>query len=162
MALYLLIGAGVLFLDQATKWLVQTRMVPFQSLHWIDGVLSLTYVKNYGAAFGVLYYQTFLLIGVTLVLFAVLWINRRRWFRQPFLFRIGMTVALGGAIGNFSDRVRLGYVVDFLDLPHWPVFNIADAAIVSGCALIVYSLLREELKKDGHRKQLPEEFRGGE
>lgn len=160
---YLLIAGAVLVLDQVTKWLVQASMAPFQSIRWVDGVFSLTYVKNYGAAFGILYYQTFLLIGITLALFAVIWVNRRQFHLQSRIFRLGLALALGGAAGNFLDRVRLGYVVDFLDLQYWPVFNLADTGIVIGVALIIYALLREDFaKKAGRREQLPEEYRGGD
>ena len=116
--------------------------------------------RNFGAAFGILQSQTFLFIGLTLVVIVSVWVNRRRLPDYPRLFQIGLAIALGGALGNFSDRLRLGYVVDFIDLNFWPVFNIADMAIVSGVLLIIWGIYLKDRKDKASETPEPESQSG--
>jgi signal peptidase II len=138
-------------LDQATKLMVQAKMLPMQSIHLINGWVSLTYVTNYGAAFGILQSQTLLLVAVTLAVIVMVWVNRRKTSSYSRIIQIGLSVALGGAIGNLIDRVRLHYVIDFFDFYVWPIFNVADVAIVTGVCLIVLGMFRKEFKKKSNR-----------
>jgi signal peptidase II len=136
--------------DQAVKLWVMEKLVPLQSFVLIRGLVSITYVLNYGAAFGIMYARTYLLLAITAGTFVYAWIKRHEVRKYPQMFQIGIAVALGGALGNFVDRFRLGYVVDFLDFYIWPVFNIADVAIVVGVGLVIAGLINQEmrLKKD--------------
>ena len=143
---YYYLAVLIVAVDQLIKWIVQTRMEPYQSLGIWGNWLAITYTRNFGAAFGILQSQTFLFIGLTLVVIVSVWVNRRRLPDYPRLFQIGLAIALGGALGNFSDRLRLGYVVDFIDLNFWPVFNIADMAIVSGVLLIIWGIYLKDRK----------------
>ena len=129
-------------LDQWLKMIVQTRLTPFQDLRLLNGLLSITYVKNPGAAFSLFQSQTLLLILISMGVFIVVWFNRRQLATSPRILQIGLAIALGGALGNFIDRIRLGYVVDFVDLHFWPVFNVADAGIFVGVGLTILGLLR--------------------
>lgn len=143
---YLFLAAAVLILDQATKLIVQGQMSPFQNIPLIPDYLALHYTMNYGAAFSMLWSQRWLLILITLAVFAVVWAKRKLLAQYPQRSRIGMAVALGGALGNLTDRIRLGYVVDFIYLHFrsvfgWPVFNVADMAIVAGVGLIIWGIL---------------------
>jgi signal peptidase II len=131
----------VVILDQISKLLIQIRMTPLQSIDLFNGIVSITYARNSGAAFSILQSQAIFLSIITVAVFLVIWLNRRQMLNYPRIFQVGIAVALGGALGNFVDRIRLGYVVDFIDLHFWPVFNIADMAIVSGVGLIVWGLL---------------------
>jgi signal peptidase II len=142
--------------DQAVKFWVMAQMIPLQSFVLIPGLVSVTYVLNYGAAFGIMYAKTYLLLAITAGTFVYAWIHRHEVSKYPQMFQIGIAVALGGALGNFLDRVRLGYVVDFLDFYVWPVFNIADIAIVIGVGLVVAGLVRQEMQLKKEQAQ-PEE-----
>lgn len=138
----LLIGAAVLVLDQASKWLVLTRLTPGEGVEVIPGLFRLTLTRNAGAAFGLLPHRAGLLVAVAVLLLAGvlyhLW--RSKGVRGPVA--VGLGLALGGAGGNLVDRLRWGAVVDFLDFRVWPVFNLADVALVVGGALLVWDALR--------------------
>lgn len=137
---YYLLALLVVVTDQLLKVIIALKLEPFQSVWVFKNVLSITYVRNYGAAFGILQSQTLLLITLTLVVILFVWVNRNKLSGYPKVFQLGLALALGGAFGNLVDRVRLGYVIDFLDLQLWPVFNFADIAIVGGVGLIIIGL----------------------
>jgi signal peptidase II len=133
--------ALVIAIDQAAKAVIEAHLVPGQDVD-VLGPLGLTLSHNRGVAFGLaggagapLVLVTLVALGVVLYLFA----------RNPI--RPGMWVATGllagGAIGNLSDRVRAGAVTDFVDLPPWPPFNLADIAITAGVLLLVFLYLRD-------------------
>lgn len=139
------LGALAVFAaDQATKWMARTYLplFPDQSIPVLGDLLRLTYVQNRGAAFGVLQDQNMLFIVVSGVVIAVI-VGSYRYspVRSPLL-SLALGLQLGGAIGNLVDRLRLGYVVDFLDVSIWPVFNVADSAIVIGVGILALHLLR--------------------
>lgn len=137
----LLLALVVMAADQAAKYYIQTHMTPGMSIPVINNVFHITYVLNPGAAFGILQHRTwfFVLIAVLLFAAAVYYYPRipagYRWLR------LGMGLLLGGAAGNVIDRLQTGYVVDFFDFRIWPVFNVADTAIVVGVGLIIYSII---------------------
>lgn len=130
----------VVFLDQATKFWIQSRMVTGESLPVIAGFFHITYVLNAGAAFGILENKTWFFIGVALLLVGgMVYIYPRLPADKPLL-RLGAGLLTGGAIGNLIDRIRIGSVVDFFDFRIWPVFNIADICIVCGVGCLIYVL----------------------
>jgi signal peptidase II len=131
----------VCLIDQAAKFYVQNNFTPFQSSPLFNGWLSLTYVSNYGAAFGIMQSQTLILAMVALAALAYVWLKRREIRFYSLWVQIGIAVALGGALGNCLDRLRQGYVVDFIDLHYWPVFNIADIAILGGVGAVAIGML---------------------
>lgn len=138
---YILIPLAVIALDQFTKWLTVAYLKPVGDIPLIQDVLHLEYVENRGAAFGSLQGQMVVFYLTTVVMMALMiWVLYRNWVRGNF----GRTVVLcliGGTLGNFIDRVRLGYVVDMISftLIDFPVFNVADIFITCGCAaLFVY------------------------
>ncbi len=147
---YFYLSLLLILFDQASKWLVQTRMFPMQSIDVIRGLFSITYATNYGAAFGILQSQTLLLIAISLGVIVTVWINRRKMNEYPRVMQVGLAVALGGAVGNLIDRIRLGFVVDFLNFYLWPIFNVADMAIVIGVGFILWGIF---LKDRPNRKQ---------
>ncbi|WP_027340315.1 signal peptidase II [Halonatronum saccharophilum] len=126
-----------LVLDQLTKYLILTNFVLHQSMPIIENIFHLTYVRNEGAAFGILQGQRTFFILVTMLVIGLLIYFYRQLPLNSFWNRLALGLALGGAIGNLIDRIRLGYVIDFFDFRVWPVFNIADSAIV--IAVIIYS-----------------------
>ncbi len=105
-------------------------------ISWFGGLVRLDYTVNSGAAFGILQARGLVFILVAVIVSVGIIISYRRVVVSPLLVRIGLGLVLGGAIGNLVDRMRLGYVVDFIDLGWWPVFNLADSSIVIGVLLL--------------------------
>ncbi len=142
--------ALVVLADQAVKFLV-VRMLPvYDSVTVIPHVLDLTYVRNTGVAFGLLNNSTLPFKGVittTLALAALggIALYARQLQAHERLARLGLMLILGGAFGNIIDRLRLGYVIDFVDAYwrdwHFWAFNVADAAITVGAILVFFDLL---------------------
>ena len=132
---------GVVTLDQFTKAMVMKSMVPGQSIPIVQDIFHLTYVLNPGAAFGILSNQrAFLLItGAVLILATAYFYPLLK--KSDACMQFGATAILSGAVANLIDRVQTGYVVDFFDFRIWPVFNVADIAIVVGMGFMIYALL---------------------
>ena len=127
--------------DQLTKLWAIARLKPIGSIQVIPGLFSLTYVENQGAAWGMLAGKQVLLIGFSIItLCFLLW--RHKHIFGPLRFgHVTMALLTGGILGNLIDRIRLSYVVDFLDFywrhHHFPAFNIADSAICCGVFLFI-------------------------
>lgn len=146
------VAVFIVVLDQTTKPLVRARLAVFETLPVVPGFLNLTHVRNTGAAFGLLNRVDFPFKTAALVSLAVLALVSIAVYAMSLppgqrLARLGLAVVLGGAVGNLIDRVRTGYVLDFVDVYwrnyHFWAFNVADAAITIGVALIVLDLLVE-------------------
>jgi signal peptidase II len=144
----LFLSLAVVIIDQLVKYYVQNHMTPGMSIPVIENVFHITYILNPGAAFGILKHQTAFFIGVALILFIVLIYAYPRIPQHYRMLRFGIGLQLGGAVGNVIDRIKTGYVVDFFDFRIWPIFNIADIAIVCGVGLIVYTILFPPGQKD--------------
>ena len=132
---------GIVVLDQFTKMLVMRSMVPGQSIPIFQDVFHLTYVLNPGAAFGIFSNQRmFLLVtGVVLILATAYFYPLLK--KSDIFLQFGATAILSGAVANLIDRAQTGYVVDFFDFRIWPVFNVADIAIVAGMGCMIYAIL---------------------
>lgn len=131
---------GVVALDQITKATVMRLMVPGQSIPILQDIFHVTYVLNPGAAFGMLSNQRmFLLITSAILILATAYFYPLLKKSETCL-RLGATSILSGAVANLIDRAQTGYVVDFFDFRVWPVFNIADIAIVAGMGFMIYSI----------------------
>ncbi len=138
----------VLAIDQLSKLWVVNNFTPGESRALLGQVLSLTYVQNQGAAFGILPGRSWLFfICALLVILILVVLNSSQ--RQPAGLQVIFGLIMAGAVGNLLDRLRLNYVVDFFDLGWWPVFNVADMAIVCGAILLALKLLWDE--KGEHR-----------
>lgn len=132
-----IILAIALGLDQLTKWLVTSNLEWGESLP-AEGFIRITFVQNTGSAFGL--FQGYGVVLSIIAFFAVavmLFLYRSAPALSVFM-RIALGLQMGGAIGNLIDRLRLGYVVDFIDIGPWPVFNIADSSIVVGIAVLAW------------------------
>ena len=129
----------VLAVDQSSKISVATNMGFGQSLPEA-GFFRLTYVTNSGMAFGLFPHYTPIPTIATLLGIIVLFAFYRTRAARNRLLRISLGLQMGGAIGNLVDRIRLGYVIDFIDVGDWPVFNIADSAIVIGLTILAYTI----------------------
>src|SRR5262249_6817821 len=148
---YFLLMAGVVVLDQITKGLVVRAMELHEYRSIVDGLLSLSHVQNRGAAFGILSdadlpYQAALFSTLSFVALLAIAVYAYRLPLQSRRPQIALALVLGGAVGNLLDRVRLGYVVDFIHVywrqHQWPDFNVADSAITVGVALLILDILR--------------------
>lgn len=131
----------ILSLDQLTKFAISRNLSFLQSVPVIPRVFHLTLVANRGAAFGILKNQTLLFISTSLLAVVLIFFALRD-NRQKGLYSFSLSLILGGALGNLIDRLRFGYVIDFLDFRVWPVFNIADSAITVGAIVLGWSLLK--------------------
>ena len=141
---FYLIAFSVLALDQAVKLLVLTTLRIGHETPILGSLISLNLRHNYGAAWGLMAAHTRWLTCIAVVLVVVLLAGGRWAPRMPGHLRTGLPLLLGGALGNLADRLRFGYVVEFIDLHFWPVFNLADIAIVAAAAVICYHVISEE------------------
>ena len=144
---FLWISIIAIILDQWSKQAIISAFVEYESVQILP-FFNLTYVKNFGAAFSILYdaggWQRYFLSAVAFIVSAIiLWWLYRSPKRQNLL-PIAFAFILGGAIGNLIDRVLYGYVIDFLDFYyktyHWPAFNVADSSIFIGAALLIIDM----------------------
>ncbi len=149
-----IISVVILALDQATKLYVDANFRLHESMPVIRGFFNLTYVRNKGAAFGILADNAvripfFITVSIVAMLGILWYIRRIRNDQKLAVFSLSLVFA--GAFGNLIDRVRLGEVIDFLDVfwqrYHWPAFNVADSAITVGVTLLFIDMWREERKK---------------
>jgi signal peptidase II len=145
-----LIAAAIVVLDQVVKMLVRSRMELFESRTLIPGVLSLTRVHNTGAAFGMLNGADFPYKTLVVGLIATAALSGLAMYAATLdagqrLSRLGLALIIGGAAGNLIDRIAYGYVLDFVDAYygnwHFWAFNVADAAISVGVALMILDIL---------------------
>ena len=148
---YLLVMVAVVLLDQAAKAVVVRTLALHEYVPLVDGLLSLSHVRNRGAAFGLLSdwnvpYQAVLLSALSVFALLAIALYFLRLPAAARLPRLALALVLGGAVGNLIDRVRLGYVVDFVHAywrqHQWPDFNVADSAITVGVTLLVLDILR--------------------
>ncbi|MDF2840946.1 MAG: Lipoprotein signal peptidase [Clostridia bacterium] len=134
--------AAVIGLDQFTKYLTLTKLMPIQNYSVIPGFLEFTYVENYGIAFGMFQNKTlFFIIAISIIAAFVLTLIFKMVKKHVF-FTICLSLIFGGAIGNLIDRIRLGFVVDFIHFSFFPpVFNIADSGVVVGAIALGIAIM---------------------
>ncbi|MCZ6694992.1 MAG: signal peptidase II [Acidobacteria bacterium] len=142
----------VLGLDQLTKALITAGMAAYSSVVVIPGLFQLTLVWNRGGLFGLCRslpnpYRTVLFTAVPALAIGIILLFQYRTSLADRVAQTGLALILGGAVGNLTDRLRLGHVIDFLDVfvgeYHWPAFNVADSAICVGVALLLIDLIRK-------------------
>ena len=138
---YLILFLLVLVADQYTKLAIQQDFILGQSVPVLAGIFNLTYVQNTGGAFGIMRNSTnlFIVISIVVILFIIYFLIKEE--KKDVYVQVIFSLVLGGAISNLIDRLRLGYVVDFIDFQVWPVFNIADAAITVGMVLLFVRII---------------------
>ena len=146
----LFIVLPILIIDQLTKFIVLKNFQPGESLPIIKNIFHISLVLNKGVAFGVFSEQgaEFIwIIYVCAIIITFILISYKKFFRKGRSTQVFLSLILAGAIGNLIDRVRFGYVIDFLDFRIWPVFNIADSAITIGTILLALQILRHKPKR---------------
>jgi signal peptidase II len=161
--LFLAIAGVVILLDQLTKsWIIATLRL-HEGFAVVDGFFNIIHVRNPGAAFGFLAgaspaFRSVFFVVVTLAAILLILRYLRHYLQQTGIEKLSvvfsLALILAGAVGNLIDRLRFGEVVDFLDVyigtTHWPAFNVADASISTGAAILVIALfVRKEEKRNG-------------
>ena len=145
------LAVAVVVLDQVTKAVVRRRFRLYESLDIIPGLLSLVHGRNRGMAFGFLSAgglpaQAVVLAVLSAGVLLLVIVHWRRLGEGPTLLRVALALVAGGAVGNLIDRVRYGYVTDFVHVYwrryEWPDFNVADSAITIGIVLLLVDALR--------------------
>ncbi len=137
---------ALLLLDRLSKYYINNNFVLGESEIILEGVLQFTYVRNTGIAFGLLAGRGWILILLQAFVIVLLLILKLRFFPSEMLINLCFAVLLAGAVSNLLDRILYGYVIDFLDIGIWPVFNLADVFIVAGAAGLIILVLREEFR----------------
>jgi len=146
-ALLWTVAATVLLADQIAKAAIVRNMpvgMPWNPVPFLRPFVNITYVVNSGAAFGMLPNQGLFFTVVAIVVAAAILYYGRRIPDHQWWLSVSLGMQLGGALGNLTDRLHYGYVIDFVEVRHWPVFNLADSAIVVGVIILAYHLWREE------------------
>jgi signal peptidase II len=151
--LFLIIAALVIALDQISKLWVSSHLGLYKTVP-VVGCLSLTHVRNTGSAFGFFANQAFLLTLVAIVGLVTILLFYRYLSRSNILGISALGLVFGGALGNLIDRLRFGYVTDFVDVRlwrdfHWPAFNVADSAITVGSIMLAIFIFFTLRKGDG-------------
>ncbi|MFD2443449.1 signal peptidase II [Bacillus sp. CGMCC 1.16607] len=145
---YYIIALFVILLDQLTKWLIVKNMELGESIAIIEDFLYITSHRNRGAAWGILQGQMWFFYIITVVVIIGIIYYIQKLAKEKKLFGISLGLMLGGAIGNFIDRVLRKEVVDFVNTYifnyDFPVFNVADAALCVGVGLLMVQMVREE------------------
>ncbi len=137
---------GVLLLDQLTKALIVANLARGQTLPIVNGYWHITYIRNPGGAFGLMPRNQvfFLIASFAVIALIVVYAALRR--PEGRLAEIAFGLILGGTAGNLIDRLRYGEVIDWLDFRVWPVFNVADMALVTGLVLLAWLIMRADTK----------------
>ena len=151
------IAAVVIAADRYTKNLARTYLPLHRSwnpIAWLDPIVTLTHIRNTGAAFGL-----FPNLGIVFVLVAVavvvaIAVYYRQLATASWVLQLALGLQLGGAAGNMIDRIIYGYVIDFIDFRVWPVFNIADSSLVVGTILLAYYALFVDRPREGDKARV--------
>ena len=157
----LLIAGIVVVLDRVTKNIVLAAMTEGESVTVLPGVLRWTYIENSGAAFGMLkdhrwVFLVFSVIMIAAVFGYIVWKYPVKKQPVEWLELISLSAIVGGGIGNMIDRIMRGSVVDFVDVicfPFWKfIFNVADMFVTCGCFLLIFTLIRSEMREAKKRR----------
>ena len=152
--LVLVIVSTVVLLDQVTKEIMIREIGPNaerSAIEIIPGVVDFRFVRNTGSAFGMFQGQSAILAVLAIGAISLLALYFLREARENQLVAAAIGLQMGGAIGNVIDRFRHGYVVDFIDFPRFPTFNVADSSITIGVVLLMYAVLFRDYQQSGGR-----------
>lgn len=138
--------AALIGLDQLVKWWTVETIALHEVKPFLPNIMSLTYLRNYGAAYSILQNQQWLFTIVTLVVMSALTWYFVKNINGSLLTLFSLSLMIAGGLGNFIDRLRLGYVVDMfhLDFINFPVFNVADICLTVGVGILFICLMKEE------------------
>lgn len=162
MWIWIVVIVASVFADQLTKQLVVNFLDREEPFDVIEGVFRFSYVENRGAAFGMLDDHRWVFMIVSTLAIVGIIFYMWKFCRDSKLLCLGLSLIVGGGIGNMIDRIFLGYVIDFLDFCAFPnlwmwVFNVADAFVCVGAAIVVLSLLIDIVKDSKKKAELKTE-----
>ncbi len=152
--IYLAIILGVMVLDRAVKIYISSSMEPGGTIPVIENIFHITYIRNEGAAFSMLQGHPLLLIifpAVVLCIGIIFILVKKNDFNRVFMTSLSLIV--GGGLGNLTDRMAQGYVVDMFDFRVFPVFNVADIAVCVGCGLLMLYMVRYSGTENGNGRK---------
>ncbi len=139
---YFITAGLILVIDRLSKFLVMVKMAEGESIPVLAPILYITYVRNKGAAFGFFQGRVIFLSAVAVLCLLFIFTQWKKIMSKGAMVRWGVIISLVGAIGNLIDRLRWGAVIDFIDVRFFPpIFNVADAAIVMGVALLIWEVV---------------------
>ena len=146
---FVFLGTILVLFDQIIKLCIENSMDLNESFVAVLGILRITHLQNYGAAFSIMSGQTLLLSLVALIIIFVLILFIIKKKIKDLIYLISITMIISGGLGNLIDRIFRGYVVDYLDTIFWPmedfaVFNFADCLVVVGCAILISKIMFNE------------------
>ncbi|ASZ07680.1 lipoprotein signal peptidase [Enterococcus thailandicus] len=148
LVIYWIMSGALIAIDQWVKWWITSNLALGETQSIIPGVLSLNHIRNTGAAWSMLEGKMWFFTVVTIVaVVAIVYLMIKNRQTASRWFMTGLALILAGAIGNFIDRVRLGYVVDMFqtDFMNFPIFNVADISLVCGViCILIYIILDEK------------------
>ncbi|WP_345238798.1 signal peptidase II [Pontibacillus salipaludis] len=148
---YYVLAIVIILIDQLTKWIIDTQMKLLESIPVIEDVFYITSHRNKGAAWGMLEGQFWFFYIITAFVIAFVIYYIQKYTKDNPLLGISLGLILGGAVGNFIDRIFRKEVVDFLDVYigsyDFPIFNVADSALVVGVGLVFIATILDERKK---------------
>lgn len=152
--IYFILVAAIIALDRVVKYFISSGMNPGDTIPVIENVFHITYIQNTGAAFSMMEGQRSFLVLFPLVVIVIgliiLFLKRKTW--HPLL-NVAIAMVCAGGIGNFIDRLAIGYVVDMFDFRVFPVFNVADIFVCVGCGLILIYVLFIDGKDNRKKKK---------
>lgn len=156
--IYYLLALLTILIDQFTKWLVLTNMEVKESISIIDNFLYITSHRNSGAAWGILAGQMVFFYMITVIVIAMIVYYIQKYAKTNRWLGVGLGLVLGGAIGNFIDRIMYQEVVDFIDVYFgsysYPIFNLADSALVIGVIIIGIIIVKDEFGKGAKKNDV--------
>jgi signal peptidase II len=156
-ALFIITVLVIFVLDQLTKYWVNGFLPLHESIPVLEGFFHLTHVRNPGAAFGFLagmnpLFRSVFFISANILAMGLIFFYLDKAYQRSYLLILGLSMIMAGALGNLTDRLRFGEVVDFLDFFigswHWPAFNVADAAITTGALILIREIIRADKKRE--------------
>ncbi len=153
---FYLISLLILITDQIIKQAVSLYPLG-KSISIVPGLLYFTYIKNKGAAFGLFLGQRYFLIFIVLVVVGAVLYFYHRIKEGHYGIKLALSFIFGGSLGNLLDRIFRGYVIDFIDIKIWPVFNLADIFVNVGVSVLIILLLFPKLEEKCTRYFLPSE-----
>ncbi|MBQ8392419.1 MAG: signal peptidase II [Clostridia bacterium] len=149
--------ASSIGIDQLIKWLVRSNMLVGQTIPVIDDIFHITYIRNEGAAFGILSEHRWVFMTFSTIAIIAIGVYLFKFCEEPLFTKIGLALIVGGGIGNMIDRIILKYVVDMIDCRFidFYIFNFADCCVCVGSGMVILGLIHS-LAKDIRRKRAKE------
>lgn len=156
MVVYYIVALIVIIVDQISKWIVRRSMELGEKITVIDNFFYLTSHRNSGAAWGILEGRMGFFYAITILVVVGMIYYMHKYAKKDVLLGIGLSLFLGGAIGNFIDRLLFQEVTDFFDFIifgyDFPIFNVADSALTVGVIIIIIATIMDERKKGSYQK----------